>query len=285
MMMYERVLLFLCLVASCFSSPVQSTADDNVLARAEKAYQGIEWKPAFDECGSSRFNTLVEATRMAIQLTKPRRHPESTPGWNRFFLSDKHIKKREGWVAQAGGSHLAKVSKIMESVHQYPSKAKQGKDKFKIAYRCRDTLAICKSVPGAAAVTAQPSRGQSEKWEVYLCDRFWGTGHLKDKRHKNSPQDLETLRSFEHVIVHELLHCDVVTGSNPKIIDKKAVLPSWPTEVDVYGASRCSEYAWLYADKQKANFMVKENADNYAWFYTNNWFNDEWKWHDDGERR
>ncbi|PYH83084.1 hypothetical protein BO82DRAFT_400817 [Aspergillus uvarum CBS 121591] len=160
------------------------------------------------------------------------------------------------------------------------------------------------SVPGVAAVTAQPNRGQSEKWKVYLCDRFWGTGHLKDKRPKNSPQDLETLRSFEHIIVHELLHCDVVTGSNPRIIDEKAVLASWPTKVvrilpvviamlfillekatdseqDVYGASRGSEYAWLYAAKKKANSVVKENANDYAWFYTNNWVNDEWKWHDD----
>ncbi|PYI23748.1 hypothetical protein BO99DRAFT_428563 [Aspergillus violaceofuscus CBS 115571] len=100
--MYARlVLLCLFLLPFAFSSPAQRTVHENVLAKAEKAYIGIKWDLALRDCGASRLKPLVEATRMAIQLTKRPSQPVSTPGWNRFFLSGKHLKKREGWMSSA----------------------------------------------------------------------------------------------------------------------------------------------------------------------------------------
>ncbi|RAK78512.1 uncharacterized protein BO72DRAFT_495247 [Aspergillus fijiensis CBS 313.89] len=113
--MYGRR-LFLCLFLLPFSfcSPVENAAREDVLAKATKNYQGINWDLAANDCGGSRFNTLVEATRMAIQLTERPSQPVSTPGWNRFFLSDKHIKKREGWIVGAPSK---------PSVHAPPAQA------------------------------------------------------------------------------------------------------------------------------------------------------------------
>ncbi|RAH79792.1 hypothetical protein BO86DRAFT_401432 [Aspergillus japonicus CBS 114.51] len=98
--MYARlVLLCLFLLPFAFSSPAQRTVHENVLAKAEKAYIGIKWDLALRDCGESRLKPLVEATRMAIQLTKRPSQPVSTPGCGTASSSPASIsrKGKAGW--------------------------------------------------------------------------------------------------------------------------------------------------------------------------------------------
>ncbi|KAE8369999.1 hypothetical protein BDV27DRAFT_140894 [Aspergillus caelatus] len=48
----------------------------------------------------------------------------------------------------------------------------------------------------------------------------------------------------------------------------------------VEGAEWSNILAWY--GQSLPNVGVKYNADNYAWFWTNNWFNEKWGWKDNG---
>ncbi|KAE8333981.1 hypothetical protein BDV39DRAFT_188295 [Aspergillus sergii] len=48
----------------------------------------------------------------------------------------------------------------------------------------------------------------------------------------------------------------------------------------VFGAQWASVLAWYGPSLPRVG--VKYNADNYAWFWTNNWFNEKWDWKDTG---
>ena len=60
-------------------------------------------------------------------------------------------------------------------------------------------------------------------------------------------------------------------------------IPGQPDGQDIYGASRCHEWAWAYNRGPKlgpVNIKTALNADNYAWYLTNRWFDKHFQWNE-----
>lgn len=94
--------------------------------------------------------------------------------------------------------------------------------------------------------------------------------------------ELQSLVTYEHLLAHEILHCDII-GTKSPIVDMIGNIPGQPDQQQIYGASRCHEWAWAYnrgGSLGPVNIQTALNADNYAWFLTNRWFDKHWKWNE-----
>jgi hypothetical protein len=143
---------------------------------------------------------------------------------------------------------------------------------------------------GSGAYTNLPETTESGKWVTTFCPKFFSSLVEPIKgiasRRGNTVADLPNLISREHIIIHEWMHCDL-----PKfpihIVDKE-----WNVNA-VYGAEKCHEYAWKNAKTHDGkmlrpraiNMDVELNADSYAWYLTNRWFQNEKNWYDPGQGR
>ena len=80
--------------------------------------------------------------------------------------------------------------------------------------------------------------------------------------------------SIGQVIAHEFMHVQLFKHPSGAIDDVKATLPSCGGNCNVYGASRCEEFAHLNAPNPNPKTLV--NADNYAWWATGAYFANLW---------
>lgn len=178
----------------------------------------------------------------------------------------------------------------------YPTGKVDGKGKLatemrKLSYSCKEFefKGRCER-RGSGAYTSHPQVTESGKWLTTFCPKFFSSlvEPIKEiaSRRGNTVADLPNLMSREHVVIHEWMHCGL-----PKfpisIVDQ-----NWNGN-DVYGAEKCHEYAWKNAkihDGKKLspraiNMDVELNADSYAWYLTNRWFQGEKNWDDPGKGR
>jgi hypothetical protein len=123
---------------------------------------------------------------------------------------------------------------------------------------------------------------------IVICPEFWAPParqytpipHLHDLINESKTDALANLMTTEHVILHELMHANIIGCSEP-IVDIKATLPGQTDDpnlpggisnVPVYGILRCK----LLAQKKSPNVATLQNTDNYAWFSTSIFFSRLW---------
>ncbi|OGM51358.1 hypothetical protein ABOM_000125 [Aspergillus bombycis] len=274
-----QIPLFAFLLPLCLASPtVQSQRN---ITDIENAYQGIYWKTALVECSDRQFDILVESTRMMLELTKRTTKPMDTPGWQRFFVADP--AGVDGWASEKHRPDYLQVHNVMTQVNMFPRLGKVGKDKKKrenqVTYRCPSgPKSRCHINPEQITFNNKTKYG----WEISLCDDFFRLKYLNDitNGEKKSAQSLPDLVSYEHSLAHEWAHVDLL-GSSFHVMDITATNPNKPLkEKNVYGAEWSTVLAWYSGSPPSVG--VKYNADNYAWFWTNNWFNEKWDWKDNG---
>jgi hypothetical protein len=74
-----------------------SAREHDFLEPIRQAYKGIYWDLAFQNCESEDFKIILEATRMALQMTGNFSSGvvENVPAWNRYFVWD--LISRHQW--------------------------------------------------------------------------------------------------------------------------------------------------------------------------------------------
>ena len=142
----------------------------------------------------------------------------------------------------------------------------------------------CAGIAGLGAYRVIP-KAFGNGWGIVFCPLFFrGYTYLNrvTAGEQKPLEDLQQLVTYEHMLAHELLHCDVI-GTVKSIEDIKGNIPGQRDGQDIYGAWRCHEFAWAYNRGPRpggVNIMTALNADNYVWFLTNRWFDKHWKWND-----
>lgn len=92
-----RLFLFSLLVASVATSPLKQ--QDDIVKRQdmlEESWPGINWKRAYETCGSVRTELLAEATRMAFEVVNyDFARTRNNPAFHRYFVDNYH--PTSGW--------------------------------------------------------------------------------------------------------------------------------------------------------------------------------------------
>ncbi|KOC08138.1 hypothetical protein AFLA70_348g001291 [Aspergillus flavus AF70] len=188
-----------------------------------------------------------------------------TPGWQRFFAADP--PGVEGWASEKHKAHYLQV-------HSKPSPP--GRSAKIIGM---ETIKLDIAAPlSSGRIIGNTNAGV----EMFFCDGFFRHKYLNDitNGEKKRVQSLPDLVSYEHLLAHEWTHVDLL-GSSIQVMDLEVRnLDLGVQSRRVFGAQWASVLAWYGPSLPRIN--VKYNADNYAWFWTNNWFNEKWDWKDNG---
>ncbi|KAE8381143.1 hypothetical protein BDV26DRAFT_289641 [Aspergillus bertholletiae] len=246
----------------------------------EHAYQGIYWKTALRECPTEHFDILVESTRMMLELTEKNNKPMDTPGWQRFFVADG--AGMEGWSSEKHLPDYLQVQNIMTQVNLFPRLGKVGKGNkkrdYQVAYRCRSSRRGPCPKRGKTIATRKNSHG---RWEMNFCEAFFSHKYLNDitNGEKMTAHKLGSLVSYEHLLAHDWTFVDLL-GSSFHVKDLEAKNDNRHIKSKISGVEWANFFAWYW--NAIPNFVVKYSAENYAWFWTNNWFNEKWDWKDNG---
>lgn len=126
----------------------------------------------------------------------------------------------------------------------------------------------CASVKNLGAYRVSPSAFEANSWAIVFCPLFFAQKYL-NRLTEGGPKQLEdlySLISFEHILAHEMLHCNII-GTKKPIVDLKGNIPGQKDQQDIYGPTLCHEWAWAY-DRGPVpggvNIKTALNADNYA---------------------
>ena len=177
-------------------------------------------------------------------------------------------------------------------LHQFPTKGLRNRptqsheQSRKITYTCKpphQERDRCLK-PGVAAFRMTPYQFNEKGWAIVFCDLFFQQRSLNNLTDSTptSVDHLESLKSHESLLAHEILHCDII-GTKRSIEDKNGIVSGQSGRPRIYGAKLCHEWAWAYNKSPKRgpiNVETALNADNYAWFLTHRWFYKHWKWND-----
>ena len=161
----------------------------------------------------------------------------------------------------------------------------------RVAYRCGNESDYgCD--PYTFAYTEVNRTGTGLNTSYVFCPLFFNQSSIHDVAltyGPRTPADLEAYMSFERVLIHELMHSDNVFKPSVErhmvffghISDRFDYLPGYPTSFGgIYGAQLSHAFAWYYAPVN--NVKTTLNADNYAWYFSNNWLANQWGWNDTG---
>lgn len=274
----------------------RSTRHDR-LDGLRRKYRGIFWDTAADECTDAQFDMIVETLRIVVLDVLPLRGSHNdrseSSAFNRFFIRPSERGIANGW--QNSVTTVEEYRLILEAMDLSSKFLVYGKEKNLMYTRARQIKFKCQPFPfipctGQAARTSGVQADEDQGWSTVFCPPFFEEVKFIQEI-GNGPQkrltDLAILASREHVMVHELMHADVATGrwGTNHIIDVISSIPGTDGMVKMYGAQRCHEFAWKYADQKQGNGVNPEvswNADNYAWYYSNEFFAKRWGWVDDG---
>ncbi|KAI4255404.1 MAG: hypothetical protein L6R42_006753 [Xanthoria sp. 1 TBL-2021] len=169
--------------------------------------------------------------------------PRQTPHW---FRAD-----RLQDTANNQNAFLSIKSNLVQ-LNKWPGRGKKTRQgnieqRTQVSYTCRapegyrnkctdnPTLGAFRLIPGA----------YEEGWAIMFCPSFFKKRCLNaitaDKPKK--VEDLASLYSYEHLLAHELLHCDII-GTKEPVDDLTGNIPGQRDGQLMYGASRCYEWAW-----------------------------------------
>ncbi|KAL8755164.1 MAG: hypothetical protein Q9199_003839 [Rusavskia elegans] len=235
---------------------------DDRLAYIKHTFPGIYWDEAWLTCSGDEFNILHEATRMLAPFTDVYEDRfDETAAWNRFFVNDKKAKKGWGWhaphwfradrlqdTANNQNAFLSIKSNLVQ-LNKWPGRGKKTRQgnieqRTQVSYtrrapegyrnKCTDnpTLGAFRLIPGA----------YEEGWAIMFCPSFFKKRYLNaitaDKPKK--VEDLASLYSYEHLLAHELLHCDII-GTKEPVDDLTGNIPRQRDGQLMYGTSRYYE--------------------------------------------
>ena len=90
-----------------------------------------------------------------------------------------------------------------------------------------------------------PPSGYPGGWAIVFCPLFFKKRYLNaiTADAPKKVEDLASLYSYEHLLAHELLHCDII-GTKEPVDDMTGNIPGQRDGQFIYGASRCYEWAW-----------------------------------------
>ncbi|KAI4219743.1 MAG: hypothetical protein L6R36_008108 [Xanthoria steineri] len=247
-------------------TPRQHT--DDRLAYIKNTFLGIYWDEANLYCSGDEFNILHEATRMLAPFTDVfEARFDETAAWNRFFVTDKKAKKGQGWHDTANNQNaFLSIKSNLVQLNKWPSRGKktrQGKhlQRTQVTYTCKAPTGYqnkCNSPTTGAFMV--PLSGYPGGWAIVFCPLFFKKRYLNaiTADAPKKVEDLASLYSYEHLLAHELLHCDII-GTKEPVDDMTGNIPGQRDGQFIYGASRCYDYAW---------------------YLTNRWFDRVWKWNE-----
>jgi len=279
----------------------QRTGRQAKLDKLRREYRGIYWDTAADpnECTDEQFDILAEAVRVAVNEVTPlaanhKRRLESS-AFNRFFIRPEEPGIDRKWIMNNYPEfEFLEIMGAMDSILMFPKIGKKDRNgeygrRRQIKYKCKPwTSHPC--VGKTAAKTSAPYIDPEEGWSTVFCPTFFEQyKHIKElgNGQRRSPSALPLLNAYEHVIIHEWMHANIASGryNSSHITDVQGNLPGERGPVAIYGATRSHQFAWVKARNvypTSVNPRVAVNADNYAWYFTNEWFAQRWNWKDDG---
>jgi hypothetical protein len=191
------------------------------------------------------------------------------------------------------------IQQTLDSLPLFPREAAKGRNPdyrtSKVTWRCQAWNPPPRCNEGPVAITIASQWNDDDTWHIVFCNSFFKLDYIENLGggSKKPISFLPVLESFEHAMIHELLHADIsikysVAGDVRRHIgdltfkDKRV---EDCQERPVYGAIYSQFFAHRvqydhYGDHY-ANYLVASNADNYAWYYTNRCFERRFEWHDD----
>ncbi|KAI0008094.1 hypothetical protein F4779DRAFT_618968 [Xylariaceae sp. FL0662B] len=199
-----RLLVFYNLATSVATSPLPPDLPESHVDVAPKspiikrgfreAYRGIHWDDALLQCSTDEFDIILEATRMALDVTSyfMTREWESV-AWHRYFVKPWKANSLWDWhSSQRNHDLFLNIHDNMYQVSQFPRKGKKDRkgnwSRYKqTSYRCHDVEGYhkCALAPdehgiwhGESAYTADGS-ASLDGWAVVFCPRFFKDGQLK----------------------------------------------------------------------------------------------------------
>lgn len=288
--------------------------DQDWIDERNRMWNGLNWTLLNEQCTREQFQIIYEANRVAYkhvlrdgwkQATLASRQERATSSpWNRFFMSPFEPEVTIRWDNDKRAiKAFQQINDIMEKLAWFP---KYGKfphgPKQRVKLLCKSPSAK-KCRPGLGAFVQTPTADDDEHntaWTIVFCPYYFSSIHhayIQRKADKKDPgyDGLPGLQSFESSLIHEFVHARVMHGG-PQILDIKDNLPWYGDEpppndgdaVHIYGAQYTHRFAWKWYDIplksgfHSVNYNTSLNADNYAWYYTNRYFQKRWNWDDTG---
>ncbi|KAF2652616.1 hypothetical protein K491DRAFT_42685 [Lophiostoma macrostomum CBS 122681] len=121
---------------------------------------------------------------------------------------------------------------------------------------------------------------------IVFCEKFFKQRYVNDITATPGRQllDIDTLVSYEHMIIHEWFHNRDTDVASLHIEDIKGDYGDG--ERTIYGSYATQHYAWRHVLKGGGigdlEYKSMMNADSYAWMITYNWYKSIYNWNDDG---
>ena len=281
------IILF-CLSALTFAKPVSiNELSDRDMDAAAQAYKGINWDLVMEECGPESTNILLEATRMAVQMTNYKTNFDDRyyrgAAWNRFFVADSSVRGVQGtWMGIETRRHIFhRMRDALAQLREFPVKGKKNRMGehtiyTKITYRCKEDTALynkCAQTPdssgrwsGPDAYTIEPTHSEFSAWTITFCPKLFKQGkvrYINDiTKFKLGPSGIATFQTFEGVIIHEWMHSDIAVGFIDHIRDVKGVLEGSNHAVLMYGATLCYQWAWQWIGQGRGDLVNSNTAYN-----------------------
>jgi len=285
-----------------WGTPVRKRADrQQQLEELQREYRGIYWDTAADpnECTDEQFDILAETLRVVVNDVMPlagtHLDRSASAAFNRFFIRPVEPAIPNGW----GQNHVMvdkyrDILGAMDFAGRFPTNGK--KDRKGNYVRAKQIKFRCKAFPGVpctgkiGARTSRPGLDPDDGWVTVFCPYFFQSlKYINDIGNGPSKivSQLPTLSSFEHAMIHELMHADIATGraGTDHITDMVSTIPGYDGLVKIYGALTCHDFAWKFTNfvvNPGVNPEVSINADNYAWYFSNEWFAKRWNWQNNG---
>ncbi|KAL4738220.1 hypothetical protein BDV11DRAFT_171220 [Aspergillus similis] len=290
--------LLACLVGLAAANPITVERDlshkkEELLDILHEKWRGIYFTDAIEECSIQQFDTLVSALEVSVgKLMAP---PDSD-----------HMIRLDGIASFSGtpesNAHNSQYQGIINAMTQasaFPTKGKTRRwhlnsKASRVTLKCGppagDKNHCARDGRAAFTITAmRTEEGVADT--IHFCDMYFDenlqTLNQKTNGPKSSNTGLTKLLTKEHILSHELFHCEYQIG----LPFKSDTVQGFTGKMPIYGPEMCARFAWKYwkpGSRGKINEDTMNNdescaSDNYAWFYTYNWFHKHFGWSDKGD--
>lgn len=287
------------------NSPRQFKSKDE-LNELTRNWGGIYWTTANETCTMEELDIIARAIEVAYdmvmapvaELTEDDRYDSGA--FNRFFFTGKNINYAIGWrdpkvannkVIQGSYNFInGTISEVWKFLRYGHGSYVQREKRIKVTCKPLGRNSGCR--PGVGAYVPPSIADNPPGSTIVFCPKFFTKKYIEDLARPawQDVRDLEGLVSFEHQIIHELMHIQRANPTRPlyKIDDLIFRDERWKRceETKVYGAE-CT-----YFFSRRNNYQMKGvfwpnpeiafTAESYAWFYTNMYFANRYGWTDDG---
>jgi hypothetical protein len=196
-MLRHTILAFISLYGQlAYSSPVISSAGAELETR-----QHIRGAISFDDVASTCSQDRADIIRRAFKdLTLLTDAVQGIKGDDPSFVQFFGV----GWSGGKYGNYYSYVAKNLDLAKQLTLDRESN---TKVSVTCKDVRNRCNNVGFAAYTTVHHD---SSLQTMVFCPLYFTAGlfHLTDRAKGKPTQNLASLKSYEHVALHELMHVD-----------------------------------------------------------------------------